>query len=74
MLGAIVATTDPVAVIAIFRDIGAPTRLTRLVGGESLLPPGDVGHVGIMTNPLVIRYLVRLVVKIPDVRFPCVSR
>jgi CPA1 family monovalent cation:H+ antiporter len=37
MLGAIVATTDPVAVIAIFRDIGAPARLTRLVGGESLL-------------------------------------
>src|SRR5262245_5596817 len=37
MLGAIVATTDPVAVIAIFRDVGAPARLTRLLGGESLL-------------------------------------
>jgi Na+:H+ antiporter len=37
MLGAIVATTDPVAVIAIFRDIGAPARLTRLLEGESLL-------------------------------------
>jgi CPA1 family monovalent cation:H+ antiporter len=37
MLGAIVATTDPVAVIAIFRDVGAPSRLTRLVEGESLL-------------------------------------
>lgn len=37
LLGAIVATTDPVAVVAIFRDIGAPARLSRLVEGESLL-------------------------------------
>jgi monovalent cation:H+ antiporter, CPA1 family len=37
MLGSIVATTDPVAVIAIFRDVGAPARLSRLVEGESLL-------------------------------------
>jgi Na+:H+ antiporter len=37
MLGAIVATTDPVAVIAIFRDLGAPARLSRLIEGESLL-------------------------------------
>ncbi len=37
MLGAIVATTDPVAVIGIFRDVGAPSRLSRLVEGESLL-------------------------------------
>jgi len=37
LLGAIVATTDPAAVIAIFRYVGAPARLTRLVEGESLL-------------------------------------
>ncbi|MCA1243983.1 cation:proton antiporter [Stappia stellulata] len=37
LLGAIVATTDPVAVVSIFRDIGAPARLGRLVEGESLL-------------------------------------
>lgn len=37
LLGAIVATTDPSAVIAIFRELGAPARLTRLVEGESLL-------------------------------------
>lgn len=37
LLGAIVATTDPAAVIAIFRDVGAPPRLTRLVEGEALL-------------------------------------
>jgi monovalent cation:H+ antiporter, CPA1 family len=37
LLGAVVATTDPAAVIAIFRDLGAPARLTRLVEGEALL-------------------------------------
>jgi len=36
VLGAIIATTDPVAVVAIFRDIGAPRRLSTLVQGESL--------------------------------------
>src|SRR6516165_2439100 len=37
LLAAVVATTDPAAVIAIFRDVGAPARLTRLVEGEALL-------------------------------------
>ncbi len=37
LLGSIVATTDPVAVVAIFRDVGAPARMTRLVEGESLM-------------------------------------
>ena len=37
LVGAIVATTDPSAVAGIFREIGAATRLTRLVEGEALL-------------------------------------
>ena len=37
LLGAIVGETDASAVIAIFRDVGAPARLIRLVEGESLL-------------------------------------
>ncbi|MBV8288965.1 MAG: cation:proton antiporter [Hyphomicrobiales bacterium] len=37
LVGAIVATTDPAAVVAIFRELGAPARLTRLLEGESLL-------------------------------------
>ena len=36
ILGAIIATTDPAAVVGIFRDIGAPRRLSTLVQGESL--------------------------------------
>ena len=37
VLGAIVSTTDPAAVIGIFRDVGAPKRLSILAEGESLL-------------------------------------
>jgi monovalent cation:H+ antiporter, CPA1 family len=37
LLAALVSTTDPSAVIGIFRSISAPARLVRLVEGESLL-------------------------------------
>ena len=37
LLGSILSATDPVAVIAIFRHLGVPERLTILVEGESLL-------------------------------------
>ena len=36
LVAAIVATTDSAAIVAIFRDIGAPGRLTIIVEGESL--------------------------------------
>ena len=36
LLGAIVSATDPVAVVAIFKDLAAPKRLAILVEGESL--------------------------------------
>ena len=36
LLGAILSATDPVAVIALFKQLGAPKRLTVLVEGESL--------------------------------------
>ncbi len=37
LVGAIVSTTDPSAVVGIFRSIAAPRRLSRLIEGESLL-------------------------------------
>jgi CPA1 family monovalent cation:H+ antiporter len=37
LLGAIIATTDPAAVVSIFKEVGAPKRLTTIVEGESLL-------------------------------------
>ncbi|WP_160000229.1 cation:proton antiporter [Roseomonas sp. 18066] len=47
LLGAIVATTDPSAVVGIFHEIGANSRLTRLVEGESLL--NDAAAISIFT-------------------------
>lgn len=36
LLGSILSATDPVAVISLFKQLGAPKRLTVLVEGESL--------------------------------------
>ena len=36
LFGALISTTDPVAVIALFHEVGAPKRLGMLVDGESL--------------------------------------
>jgi CPA1 family monovalent cation:H+ antiporter len=40
VFGALISATDPVAVVALFRNIGAPPRLTLLLDGESLLNDG----------------------------------
>lgn len=37
LFGALISATDPVAVIELFRELGAPRRLTVLVEGESLM-------------------------------------
>ncbi|UOM33847.1 cation:proton antiporter [Acuticoccus sp. I52.16.1] len=37
LIGSIVSTTDPSAVVSIFRSISAPQRLARIIEGESLL-------------------------------------
>lgn len=37
LIGAIVSTTDPSAVVGIFRSVVAPRRLSRIIEGESLL-------------------------------------
>jgi Na+:H+ antiporter len=40
VFGALVAATDPIAVVAIFRELKVPARLATLVDGESLLNDG----------------------------------
>jgi CPA1 family monovalent cation:H+ antiporter len=37
LFGALISATDPVAVIALFQELGTPHRLTVLVEGESLM-------------------------------------
>lgn len=40
VFGGIVAATDPIAVVALFKSLGAPKRLAVLIEGESLLNDG----------------------------------
>ncbi len=40
LFGAIISATDPVAVIALFKEYGAPKRLTLIFEGESLFNDG----------------------------------
>ena len=40
LFGSIVAATDPVAVVGVFRNVGAPTRLAVIAEGESLINDG----------------------------------
>ncbi|MFQ5789132.1 MAG: Na+/H+ antiporter [Acidobacteriota bacterium] len=40
LFGAMVAATDPISVLAIFREVGAPERLRMMMEGESLFNDG----------------------------------
>ena len=40
VVGAVLAATDPISVLALFRELGVPGRLYQLVEGESLLNDG----------------------------------
>ena len=40
LFGALISATDPVAVVALFRTLGVPKRLTVLIEGESLFNDG----------------------------------
>ncbi len=40
VFGALIAATDPVAVVALFRTLGVPRRLVTLIEGESLFNDG----------------------------------
>jgi len=40
VFGALISATDPVAVVALLRELGAPKRISTLIEGESLLNDG----------------------------------
>ena len=58
LFGAVVSATDPVAVVALLKDLGASKKLGTLIEGESLLNDGTaiVGFVlliGVVTGSQV---------------------
>lgn len=54
LVGAIISATDPVSVLALFRKLGAPARLSFIIEGESLFNDG--------TAAVLFRILVGIVV------------
>lgn len=69
VFGALVAATDPIAVVAIFRELHVPPRLAALVEGESLMNDGTsivllslllavVAGTVSSTNELVVQFVV----------------
>lgn len=52
LFGSIISATDPVAVVALLKELGASKRLSTLIEGESLLNDGTA-----MVVFLVIREL-----------------
>ncbi len=56
LMGAIVSTTDPSAVVGIFRATPAPQRLARIVEGESLLnDAAAIAIFGVLMTDLLTR-------------------
>jgi len=58
LFGALISATDPVAVVALFKELGAPPRLNLLVEGESLFNDGTaivLFHIllGVVTGSVV---------------------
>lgn len=63
LLGAILSATDPIAVIALFKQLGAPKRLTVLVEGESLFNDAT----SIVTAKLLFTVVIAGVVTFHDI-------
>ncbi len=40
LFGAVISSTDPISVLAIFKELGVPKRLSSIIEGESLLNDG----------------------------------
>lgn len=53
VFSALIAATDPIAVVALFKTIGAPPRLSAIVEGESLVNDGTA----VVVYTLVLAYV-----------------
>lgn len=53
MFGAIVSATDPVAVVALLKELGASKTLSMLIEGESLLNDGTAMVVFLIMKDIV---------------------
>lgn len=54
MFGSIISATDPVAVVALLKELGASKRLSTMIEGESLLNDGTAMVVFLVLFDLVV--------------------
>ena len=57
--GAVMSATDPVAVVGLLKELGAPDSLTMIIGGESLLNDGMAMIVWAVRHPASCRMRAR---------------
>ena len=54
LFGAVISSTDPISVLAIFKELGVPKRLSSMIEGESLLNDGiSIVVYGIILSAIV---------------------
>lgn len=54
VIGSVISTTDPVAVVALLKELGASTRFKTIIEGESLLNDGTAYVFFLMCLDVVI--------------------
>ena len=72
LFGALISATDPVAVVALFEELGVPKRLNMMVDGESMLNDAtaivafdvvlSVIQSGVFNGTTVVQALIRVVI------------
>jgi len=67
LFGAVISSTDPISVLAIFKELGVPTRLSSIIEGESLLNDGiSVVIFGIISSIAIEHHQFSLIEGIKD--------
>lgn len=66
LFGALISATDPVSVVSLFKEIGAPKRLTILVDGESLF--NDAAAI-VLFNIIVVSIVSQLTLDLDNVMY-----
>jgi CPA1 family monovalent cation:H+ antiporter len=75
LFGAIISATDPVSVLALFKKLGAPERLSVIIEGESLLNDGTAVVIfrillGIVIGTIAVESISRSGVQISQTMLP----
>ena len=57
LLGGLLSATDPVAVVALMKELGASKKLSTIIEGESLMNDGYNFYIKIIHNISISAYI-----------------